>query len=52
MAGVCLLSVMMDGLINPEQESERRRELLDSLDILRRGSYTEAALRNTKGAGL
>ena len=44
MTGMCLLSVIMDGLSAPEQEPGRREELIDALDILRRGSYTEAAL--------
>ena len=44
MAGMCLFSVIMDGLSSPGREAERRAELLDALDILRRGSYTESAL--------
>ena len=44
MAGMCLLSVLMDSMLNPGEEAERRDELLNALDILRRGSYTEAAL--------
>ncbi|MBR4210899.1 MAG: TetR/AcrR family transcriptional regulator [Oscillibacter sp.] len=49
MAGICLLSVLMDSMLNPGREDEHRDELLDALDILRRGSYTEAALRGAKG---
>lgn len=44
MAGMCLFGVIMDGLSSPGREAERRAELLDALDILRRGSYTESAL--------
>lgn len=44
MVGACLVGAIMDALINPEQEAEDRRELLEALEILRRGSYTEAAL--------
>ncbi|MBQ7681683.1 MAG: TetR/AcrR family transcriptional regulator [Oscillibacter sp.] len=44
MAGICLLSVLMDSMLNPGEEAERRAELLDAFDVLRRGSYTEAAL--------
>ena len=43
-AAMCLLSVLMDSMLNPGQEAARRQELLEALDILRRGSYTEAAL--------
>lgn len=44
MVGMCLFSVIMDGLSGSEETAERRQELVDALDILRRGSYTEAAL--------
>ncbi|MBQ9492778.1 MAG: TetR/AcrR family transcriptional regulator [Oscillibacter sp.] len=45
MTGICLLSVLTDGVLHPGEEDARREGLLDALDILRRGSYTEAALR-------
>lgn len=46
MAGMCLFGAVMDCLAEPGQEAERRRELLDELDILRRGSYGAEALRD------
>ena len=46
MAGMSLLGVLMDSMLNPGEEAERRQELAEALDILRRGSYSEAALLN------
>ena len=50
MAGMALLGVLMDCLTNPEEETEaeRRAELVEALDILRRGSYSEEALRGAE----
>ena len=48
MAGMCLFSVLMDSMLNPGREAENRQELLEALDILRRGSYSEAALRDAE----
>lgn len=48
MAGMFLVGVLMDCLMNPGQEAERRAELTEALDILRRGSYTEEALRDAE----
>ena len=48
MAGMCLLGVVMDCLTNPEEDAERRAELVEALDILRRGSYSEDALRDAE----
>ena len=46
MVGMCLFGVLMDSMLNPGREAENRRELLEALDILRRGSYSEEALRD------
>ena len=46
MAGMCLFGAIIDCLSEPGQEDERRRELSDELDILRRGSYGAEALRD------
>ena len=48
MAGMCLLSVVMERLTRPEEETEGRAELVEALEILRRGSYSEEALRNAE----
>ena len=44
MVGMCLFSVLMDSMLNPGREAEHRQALLEALDILRRGSYSEEAL--------
>ena len=48
MVGMCLFGVLMDSMLNPGREAENRQELLEALDILRRGSYSEAALRDAE----
>lgn len=51
MAGMCFIGALMDSLMNPEEVSERREELAEALDILRRGSYRAEVLRDLeKGA--
>lgn len=46
--GMCLISALMDCLLCPGEKAERRKALWEELDILRRGSYTETALRNSE----
>ena len=48
MAGMCLLSAVMECLTNPGEDAERRAELVEALEILRRGSYSEEALRDAE----
>ena len=50
MAGMFLVGVLMDCLMCPgeETEAEHRAELVEALEILRRGSYTEEALRDAE----
>ena len=48
MLGMCLVGAIMDSLMNPEKEMENRQELWEALEILRRGSYTETALNDSR----
>ncbi|MBR0281652.1 MAG: TetR/AcrR family transcriptional regulator [Oscillibacter sp.] len=48
MVGMCLFGLLMDSMLNPGREAENRQELLEALDILRRGSYSEEALRDAE----
>ena len=48
MTGMCLLSAVMECLTNPGEDAERRAGLVEALEILRRGSYSEEALRGAE----
>lgn len=48
MTAMCLIGTLMDCMLFPEREAENRRALLEALDILRRGSYTQEALRTAE----
>ena len=48
MVAMCMLGVLMDCMLCPAKEEENRQELREALDILRRGSYTQEALREAE----
>lgn len=45
LTGMALGGTLMDSLVHPDRAGENREELIETLDIIGRGSLTEAALR-------